>query len=240
MKPLEQWLTYAAMLKKITLNEDGEAVYQGQALQRFSEAKNFFQAHHQEYCKCVTEHIRTRLSWSALQLFCDIISMFSTHGWQKLIDEQSDSEDGEDPLNAIYRLTERFKFPLEKAGAELSEICSEFEAMASYATQFISLAIMEYQSVWWCLFHAPNKSKWSNVLILSNHLFSLPVSNGKLKQTFSQVNLIKSSKRSSLCTDTLSNLLVINADKTSLKEFSPDSAINLWWNAKTRKPSHGP
>ena len=71
-------------------------------------------------------------------------------------------------------------------------------------------------------------------------LFSLPVSNGKLEWTFSQVNLIKSRKRSSLRTDTLSNLLVINADKTSLKEFSPDSAINLWWNAKTRKPTHGP
>ena len=73
--------------------------------------------------KCVTERIRTRLSWSDLQLFRDIISMLSTHGWQKLIDEQSDtdhSEDGEDPLNAIDRLTERFKFPLEKAGAELS------------------------------------------------------------------------------------------------------------------------
>ena len=40
-KPLDQWPTYAAMLKKITLNEDGEAVYQGQALQRFSEAKGF-------------------------------------------------------------------------------------------------------------------------------------------------------------------------------------------------------
>ena len=26
-KPLDQWPTYAAMLKKITLNEDGEAVY---------------------------------------------------------------------------------------------------------------------------------------------------------------------------------------------------------------------
>ena len=126
------------MLKKITLNEDGEAVYQGQVLQRFSEAKNFLQAHHQEYCKCVTERIRTHLSWSDLQHFRDIISMLSTHSWQKLIDEQSDSEDGEDTLNATDRLTERFKFPLEKAGAELSEIHSKFEAMISYATQFIS------------------------------------------------------------------------------------------------------
>ena len=95
--------------------------------------------------------------------------MLSTHGWQKLIEEQSDSEDGEDPSNAIDRLTERFKFPL--AGVELSEIHSEFEAMVSYVTQFISLATMEYQSVWWRLFHAPNKSEWSNILILSNLLF---------------------------------------------------------------------
>ena len=49
--------------------------------------------------------------------------------------------------------------------------------------------------------------------------FSLSVSNGKLEQTFSKANLIKSSKLSSLCTDMLSNLLVINADMTSLKEF---------------------
>ena len=104
-----------------------------------------------------------------------------------MIDEQSDSEDGEDSLNAIDRLTERFEFPL--ARVELSEIHSEFEAMVSYATQFISLAAMEYQSVWWRLFHAPNKSEWSNILILSNLLLSssvecssghsLPVSNAR-------------------------------------------------------------
>ena len=240
-KPLEQWPTYAAMLNKITFDDEGEAVYQGQVLKRFSEAKSFFQTHHQEYCKCVTERIRTRLSWSDLQLFRDIITMLSTHGWQKLIDDQSDSdEDGEDPFKAIDQLTERFKFPLEKAGADLSEMRSEFEAMISYATQFISLATMEYQSVWWHLFHAPNKSEWSNVLILANLLFSLPVSNGKLERTFSQVNLIKSTKRSSLSTDALSDLLVVNADKSSLKEFSPDSAIDLWWNAKTRRPTQGP
>ncbi len=28
--------------------------------------------------------------------------------------------------------------------------------------------------------------------------------------------------------------------KVPLQDFSPDTSIDLWWNAKTRKPSHGP
>ena len=113
----------------------------------------------------------------------------------------------------------------------MSEIRGEFEATVLYASQFISLSTMEYQSVWWRLFNAPNSSEWSNVLSLARLLFSLPVSNGKLERTFSQVNLIKCSKRTSL---------VLNADKVLLQEFSPEAAIDLWWKAKNRKPTHGP
>jgi hypothetical protein len=245
-KPLDQWPTYAATLKKIT-NEDEQWVYQGQVLKKFSEAKSHFESHCQEYCTRVTARIRTRLSWSDVQLFRDIIIMLGTQGWQKIVDEHVDVSDdaegmqaSENPLDAIDRLVERFKIPLEGAAAETSEIRGEFEAMVSYATQFISLSTMEYQSVWWRLFHAPNSSEWSNVLCLASLLFSLPVSNGKLERTFSQLNLIKSSKRTSLGSGTLDDLLVLNADKLPLQEFSPESAIDLWWDAKTRKPSHGP
>jgi len=56
-------------------------------------------------------------------------------------------------------------------------------------------------------------------------LFSLPVSNGNLERTFSQVNLIKCSKRTSL---------VLNADKVPLQEFSPEDATDLWWKAKNK------
>ncbi len=150
------------------------------------------------------------------------------------------SEEDGNPLNAIHRLVERFRIPLDKARAEVSEIPSEFEVIVSYATQFISLSIMDYQSVWWCLFHAPNSPEWSNLLTLSTLLFSLPVSNGKLERAFSRLNLIKSSKRNCLGSDTLSDLLVLNTNKVPLQNFSPDTSIDLWWNAKTRKPSHGP
>ena len=165
------------------------------------------------------------------------------------MDEHVDVSDGadetqksEDPLDAIDRLVDRFKFPLEgvSESAEISEIRGEFETMVSYATQFISLSTMEYHSVWWRLFHAPNCSEWSNILCLASLLFSLPVSNGKIERAFSQVNLLKSSKRTSLGNETLSDLLVLNADKVPLQDISPEAAIDLWWNAKARKPSHGP
>ena len=96
---------------------------------------------------------------------------------------------------------------------------------------------MKYRSVWWRLFHAPNSLEWFNVLSLVNLLFSLPVSNGKLERTFSQVNLLKSNKRNLLGTDTLSDLLVLNTNKLELEQFLADSAIELWWDAKTRRPS---
>ena len=57
---------------------------------------------------------------------------------------------------------------------------------------------------------------------------------------FSQLNLINTDKRNSLSNDALNDLLAVNIDKVPLKDFCPDTAIDLWWNAKTRKPSHGP
>ena len=191
-KSLDQWPTYAATVKNIT-KEGGKWLYQGQKLKKLSEAKSHFECHSAEYCTSVTDHVRrTRLSWSDVQLFRDIIFMLGTQGWQKVMDEDNDMLDEvqqytESQLTAIDRLVEHFRIPLEGAAAEVSEIRGEFEAVVSYATQFISLSTVEYQSVWWRLFHAPNSSQWSNVLMLASLLFSLPVSNGKLERMFSQV-----------------------------------------------------
>ena len=72
----------------------------------------------------MTACIRTRLAWSDLQLFCDIIVVLATQGWQKIVDngnndtfvegvEVVDSAD-ENSLNAIDRLVEHFKVPLDE------------------------------------------------------------------------------------------------------------------------------
>ena len=243
-KALSQWQTYSATVKKI-VEEEGESEYQNQELKKYSEAKSYYETNSPQYCLKVTSCIKSRLEWSDMGLIRDIIVMLGTQGWQKLLDDEQVTAPQVDdvwvpqvnPMDAIDRLVEHFKVPLEGADAELDEIRREFEAMLSYASQFISLSTLDYQSVWWRLFHAPNSSEWSNILKLASLLFSLPVSNGKLERTFSQLNIIKDKKRSSLGNQSLNDLLAVSADKCTLKVFSPDRAIKLWWESKQRPPS---
>ena len=108
--------------------------------------------------------------------------------------------------------------------------------MLLYATQFLTISTLDYRPVWWRLFHCPNSSNWSNILTLSRLLFTLPVSNGKLERIFSILKLIKIEKRASLGEDTLNDLLALNTDSDSMKDFNPDSSIQLWWHAKLRRP----
>jgi len=212
--------------------------YQSQELRNLAQAKSLYETKHAEYCTAVTTCMKGRLAWSDLKVIRDVISVLAT---QKSLDEEdaeSDDDDTEreDPLAPVERLGERFKLPLESAGVDVSKLRCEFYDMLLYATQFISLATLDYRAVWWRLFHSPSHSSWSNVLALARLLFSLPVSNGKLERVFSVLKLIKVDRRSSLGNDTLKDLLMLNTDGVSMDNFNPDSSIDLWWKAKTRRP----
>ena len=248
---LQQWPTYSATLKKVT-EENGKFSFQCQVLKSFSEAKCYFENHYQDYCDKVTNCIKSRLSWSDLTTIQDIIFILATNGWQKTIEEakspmeiyleeptQSErcTEVHENSMECIDRLVAKFQIPLEAANADTNEILAEFKVMVTYASQFISLSTLDYKSVWWRLFNAPNSSEWSNALILVKLLFSLPVSNGTVERTFSSLHNIKTDKRSSMSNEVLKDLLTININKHPLKEFSPESAIKLWWDAKLRRPN---
>ena len=242
-KGLEHWPTYADTLKKLT-EENGETVYQLQALTHVSQAKEHFSSNHQQYCSSVTSCLKSRLAWSDLQLVRDIIFSLETQGWHKIVDEEdaSESDDSEHltSMEPIVQLGERFRIPLEGAGVDIERLPEEFHEMVLHATQFISLSTMGYQAVWWRLFHAPNASEWCNALTLVRLLLTLPVSNGKLERIFSTLKVIKVDKRSLLGNDTLDDLLVLNTDRISLKDFNPDRSIRVWWNAKARWPNQHP
>ena len=157
--------------------------------------------------------------------------MLSTHSWEKALKRNLDQ------LEAVGRLVERFTVPLEGAGANPAEIHAEFVNMMQYASQHFSLATVDYQSVWLQIFHAFDSTEWTNVLMLTQLLFSLPASNGKLERVFSTVNLIKVNKRSSLSNESLDDLLVLNSERVPIQDFKPDPGINLWWESKTRRPA---
>lgn len=55
----------------------------------------------------------------------------------------------------LERLGKRFETPHVAAGADLSHLQKEFTEMLQYAISFITLATLDYQMVWWKLFHAP-------------------------------------------------------------------------------------
>ena len=239
-KSLDQWPTFAATLQKINL-EDGKRVYQCQTLRNYDQAKNHYNTHHQEHCTSITSCLKSRLAWSDLELIRDVIFVLATQGWEKVLHEENDSEvESDDPMEAITRLGVRFKSPLESAGVDIDQLREEFHEMISYAAQFISLSTIDYQSVWWRLYHAPTASSWSNILQLARLLFTLPVSNGKLERVFSTLKVIKVDKRSSLGNEMLDDLLVLNTDRVPLKDFNPDRSISLWWSDKVRRPNQRP
>lgn len=216
-------------------------MYQLQELKCFFQAKEHFTAHFNEFCASVTTCLQTRLAWSNLQLIRDIIFVMETQGWQKILDDESDVGIGSEGISLrVTRLAEIFRVPLEAAGVKLDLLPEEFKEILLHATQFISLSTLDYQAVWWSLFHAPNSNDWSNLLLLVRMLFTLPVSNGKLERVFSTMKLLKVEKRSQMENDTLDDLLAINIDRVPLNEFNPDPCINRWWDAKHRRPNQKP
>ncbi len=153
-------------------------------------------------------YVRAPLMWSDIEFWRNIVFVLASQGWQRALDEKHD-------LNAVDRLAVHFAVPLEASGVTVQEIHSEFEEILNYAVQYISLATLEYRVVWWHVFHAPNASEWHNALLLIELLFSLPASNGKVEQAFSQLNIIKSDKRTQLSNESLNDL--VRPLKTSIQ-----------------------
>ena len=235
MPCLSSWPTYSGTLKKIEEKHD-EATYQLQSLKNYRSAKSFYSRNHQAY---TNDCLKSRLDWSDLDLIRDIIFVFETQGWQKVIDEEENhSIEKLDPTEAADRIAMKFEKTLEAAGVEICELRWEFWEMLEHSVQFISLSTLSYQKVWWRLFHSPCAEQWSNILSLAELLFSLPVS--KLMVSSRTLKLIKVDRRCPLSNDTLDDLLILNTDRVPLQDFNPGAAIDLWLKSKIRRLNQPP
>ena len=118
--------------------DEGHKVYQCKKLKRYSQALSYYSSKNEGYCSGVSDQIKSRLPWSDLQLIWNIIFMLSSHGWDKLL---------EDDLAAIERLVERFSTPLQGTEANTDVIKEKFAGMIEYAVQYIAVASLDYHSV---------------------------------------------------------------------------------------------
>lgn len=215
-KPLEEWPTYAATLNKCSPDgNDGAISYQCQSLKGFKETLRMYSAKYTEYCSKVTECIKSRLSWSDLEMMRDIIFVLSSH------------------VESIERLVERFIIPLQGAGVLTGVIKEEFQNMIEYAVEYIAVSSHDYKSTWWRLFHAPNASEWQNALTLATLLFSLPASNGNLERVFSTLHLIKDKKRSRLTNEALDGLVLQKSSAVSLEDLTQTQVLIFGGQLKT-------
>ena len=155
--------------------------------------------------------------------------MLATQGREKIVEENL-------PLERVERPVAKFTIPLQGAQTNCDRIKEEMQSLLLYAVHFISLSTLDYRTILWRLFNTPSSSEWSNALILVELLLSLPASNGKLERVFSQLNVIKTNKRTSLSNESLDDLLLLTSDSVPLKDFCPDDAINFWWKDKVCQP----
>ena len=81
-KPLSQWPTYSALIKKII--EDKVINYPNQELKKFLEANCDYETN----SPIIAQRWQSTLEWSGMGLICDIIFILGTQGWQKLLDDE--------------------------------------------------------------------------------------------------------------------------------------------------------
>ena len=75
------------------------------------------------------------------------------------------------------------------------------------------------------LYTCDESSNWSNLILVSDLLFSLPFTTSCVEQIFSQLKAIKTS----LHTSTVNYLLEITVEGPSLPSFNADLGVDFWW-----------
>ena len=69
---------------------------------------------------------------------------------------------------------------------------------------------------------------FNNITIIIDLLLSLPPTSVACETTFSQMKLIKTSRRTRLRPSTLNNLLLVKLESPKIENFEPEDSINKW------------
>ena len=210
--------------------------YQGVALQNFDSTLEQCKKHVMDDIRRLEQKIKERLEWSDIQLLRSILVFLETQSWQSRFSEDSSDDDGMLDLDdfaevraAVEYIISIFRIPLEAKGMCVASIQDEVEDVVSCARKYLPIGSENYRKIWYKLHTSPDSSRWPNILILCELLFSLPISTSRVEQLFSLLKVIKTKRRTSIKNSTLHDLLEINVEGPALTSFNADAAIQLWW-----------
>ena len=112
----------------------------------------------------------------------------------------------------------------------------QWHEIVDFAVETIGVIGQSYLKTWRKIFSAPRGKGWKDALILIELLFTILVSNAKLKRMFSKLKRVKTNFRCSLSLQRLENILRIMEEGPAWEEYDPLPAIELWHSAKQRRP----
>ena len=209
--------------------DDCSKTYQGIEVVRCTEALKFYGENSTTYIEsvltCLHDRLQSQGSTEDQNTFSSALRILATHGWNK-------TDDASFGYEAVQCLAKRFAEPLQDAQVNCALLQQEWDDLVFYAKQYINLTKDSYRIVWWKLFNSPDAKKW---LALVELIFVLPLSNGAVEQSFSQLKLVKTNRRTALGEDTLDDCLRIKLEGPPLEDWDPTTAVGLWWSDKNRR-----
>lgn len=247
-----KWPTVKRVLKRIK-QEGSENLYQGAPLVNYTDSyAKACASHVMKDLECLCTKMRERLEWSDTDSLGAIVAYLDTQTWflpaslassalQGCIDSDEEEKNNDKIMERVLSATEllsaKFQKPLEAKNVNPLGLIDEVEEVVLYARNYLgTLCTESYETVWYHLHTCSDHYRWSNVLKLSQLLFSLPFTTSSVERTFSTLKVIKTDRRTRLRTHTLSDLLEIHSEGPSLEDFHADDAVELWWEAATRRP----
>ena len=214
--------TVKKVISRLTVEEDtGNVSYQSVDIKKHDLAVAFLKSNYGCYTESVLSCLRDRIKAHHMQLLTHVLTVLATNGWEKY----EETSFGHDSLHA---LTTKFIVPLNNASVDCSVIVDEWDAMVDYAKRYLDLVREDYKVIWWKIFQSSDAKNWSNILVLVELLFCIPVANGRVERLFSHLKVIKSNRRSTLSEDRLDHLLRIKVDAPPLAQWDPSAAVDLW------------
>ena len=238
LAPVE-WPTVKLVKRRLKDVTGDQKEYQGVALQNFDTTLEQCKKHVMADICRLEQKIKERLEWSDIQLMRSILVFLETQSWQKSFSEERsgdhdgmldpDADDFAEVRAAVEYIISIFRIPLEAKGMCAASIQDEVEDVISYARKYLPIGSENYRKIWYKLHTSPDSSRWPNILILSELLFSLPISTSRVEQLFSLLKIIKTKRRTSINNSTLHDLLEINVEGPPLTSFNANAAIQLWW-----------
>ena len=138
----------------------------------------------------------------------------------------------------FYWLRGMFGHPNHQTCTE-SNLLDKWHDLVVYTLSYLNPSTTNhYLKTWRRIFDSSKcKSDFTNISLLIEISFCLPVTTAKLERSFSMLNRVKTDTWAAMGIDCVENLLRIGQEGPPLSSFHPLPAMDHWFGKKVRRPN---